>query len=82
MTSGFFIWRNKTFIYNYENSKAANFCGKFESYGISDFEAIDIDTEEDLDIALRFLSTEKKTFRYKYHKSVDELIKKGLITSN
>tara|TARA_Y100001978_G_C23667203_1_gene421808 strand:- start:291 stop:1037 length:747 start_codon:yes stop_codon:yes gene_type:complete len=82
MTSGFFIWRNKTFINHYENSKAANFCGKFESYGISDFESIDIDTEEDLEIANRFLSSEGKPFDYKYHKSVDELIKKGLIRTN
>ena len=56
MTSGFFIWRNKTFIEYYEKNSAANFCGNFESYGISKMESIDIDNYEDLEFAERFLN--------------------------
>ena len=82
MTSGFFIWRNKTFIEYYEKNSAANFCGNFESYGISKMESIDIDNYEDLEFAERFLNNDENKSSFKYHRSVDNLIKNNLIKSN
>ena len=46
-TCAFFIWKNETFVKAYKEHNAGNFCGKFESYGLSTLESIDIDTEED-----------------------------------
>ena len=82
MTSGFFIWKNKTFIKNYENTSAANFGGKFESYGISNFEAVDIDNYEDLFFAENFLSGQNENTKIKYHPLVSDLIKNNLIQPN
>ena len=45
-----------------------NFCGKFESYGLSTLESIDIDTEEDFLIAESILLNRKKEFNFTYHK--------------
>ena len=81
-TCAFFIWKNKTFINEYEKSKAGNFCGKFESYGLSTIEAIDIDTEEDFIIAESILIGKKKNFKFTYHKYVDNLIQNGIIKTN
>ena len=81
-TCAFFIWKNKTFISSYEKYSAANFCGKFESYGLSPLESIDIDTEDDLLIAESILSGNEKQFVFKYHNIVDDLIKKGKIKPN
>ena len=39
-TCAFFIWRTKTFVNAYEKNSAGNFCGKFESYGLSTIESI------------------------------------------
>ena len=82
MTSGFFIWRNNVFIDHYKNNAAANFCGNFESYGISSFESIDIDTNEDLEIAEKFISNNKNKYQFIYHPLVSNLIKKDLIKPN
>jgi len=82
MTSGFFIWRNNTFIDNYEKSKAANFGGNFESFGISAFEAIDIDNEEDIKMANSIIKNREIKFEYKYHSKVESLIKEGKIKPN
>ena len=81
-TCAFFIWKTETFINAYNKNKAGNFCGKFESYGLSPLESIDIDTEEDLLIAESILMSRGRTFNYKYHKKIETLIKKGEIRPN
>ena len=81
-TCAFFIWNSKTFINAYEKNSAGNFCGKFESYGLSTLEAIDIDTEEDFLIAESILTGKKDEFNFTYHKDVDKLIKNGIIKPN
>ena len=81
-TCAFFIWRTETFINAYKKNKAGNFCGNFESYGLSTLESIDIDTEEDFLIAESILIGKKKKFNFTYHKDVDNLIKKGIIKTN
>ena len=81
-TCAFFIWNTKTFIKAYENNSAGNFCGKFESYGLSTLESIDIDTEEDFLIAESILTGKKDAFNFTYHKDVDRLIKNGIIKPN
>ena len=81
-TCAFFIWKSKTFIESYKKNSAGNFCGKFESYGLSGLESIDIDTDEDLKIAESILKGFKNKFEYNYHKEVNNLIKKGLIKPN
>ena len=81
-TCAFFIWNSKTFINAYEKNSAGNFCGKFESYGLSTLEAIDIDTEEDFLIAESILTGKKDVFNFTYHKDVDKLIKNGIIKPN
>ena len=81
-TCAFFIWNTKTFINAYEKNSAGNFCGKFESYGLSTLEAIDIDTEEDFLIAESILARKKDVFNFTYHKDVDKLIKNGIIKPN
>ena len=59
-----------------------NFCGKFESYGLSTMESLDIDTEEDFLIAESILQSKRKQFKFAYHKEVDNLIKDGIIKTN
>ena len=81
-TCAFFIWRTKAFVSAYEKNSAGNFCGKFESYGLSPIESIDIDTEEDFLIAESILQSKKKQFKFTYHKDVDKLIKDGIIKPN
>ena len=81
-TCAFFIWKSETFIKAYKKNNAGNFCGKFESYGLSTLESIDIDTEDDFLIAESILSGRKKKFNFTYHKDVDNLIKKGIIKPN
>ena len=81
-TCAFFIWKNETFIQSYEKFSAANFCGKFESYGLSALESIDIDTEEDLLIAESILNGKKRNFKYEYHNVIDKLIKDGKVKPN
>ena len=81
-TCAFFIWKTKTFINAYIKNSAGNFCGKFESYGLSTLEAIDIDTEEDFLIAESILKGKKDRFNFTYHKDVDKLIKNGIIKPN
>ena len=81
-TCAFFIWNTKNFIKAYEKNSAGNFCGKFESYGLSTLEAIDIDTEEDFLIAESILTGKKDGFNFTYHKDVDKLIKDGVIKPN
>ena len=81
-TCAFFIWKTKTFKNDYEKSSAGNFCGKFESYGLSTLESIDIDTEEDYLIAESLLISKKDKFNFTYHKDVDKLIKDGIIKTN
>ena len=82
MTSGFFIWRNNIFLKNYRNNSAANFSGNFESYGISKFESIDIDTYEDLNFAKKILSQNNQKNSYEYHDSIKDLVKNNLIQPN
>lgn len=81
-TCAFFIWKTKTFMNAYKKNSAGNFCGKFESYGLSTIESIDIDTEEDFLIAESILLSKKKQFKFTYHKNVDHLIKNGIIKTN
>ena len=81
-TCAFFIWRTNKFIKSYIENNAGNFCGKFESFGLSTLESIDIDTEEDLLIAESVLKGKKSKFNYRYHKNVESLIKEGKIKPN
>ena len=81
-TCAFFIWKTETFKNDYEKNSAGNFCGKFESYGLSTLESIDIDTEEDYLIAESLLIGKKDKFNFTYHKDVDKLIKDGIIKTN
>ena len=81
-TCAFFIWKTETFKNAYEKNSAGNFCGKFESYGLSTLESIDIDTEEDYLIAESLLIGKKDKFNFTYHKDVDKLIKNGIIKTN
>ena len=81
-TCAFFIWKTETFVNSYKKNSAGNFCGKFESYGLSPMESIDIDTEEDFLIAESILLNKKKHFQFTYHKSVTNLIKDGIIKPN
>ncbi len=81
-TCAFFIWKTKTFIDSYKKNSSGNFCGKFESYGLSTLESIDIDTEDDFLIAESILIGKKRKFNFKYHKDVEDLINKGEIKSN
>ena len=81
-TCAFFIWKTETFKNAYKKNKAGNFCGKFESYGLSTLESIDIDTEEDFLIAESILIGKKNKFNFTYHKDVDKLIKDGIIKPN
>ena len=81
-TCAFFIWRNKSFIDAYRKNSAGNFCGKFESFGLSTLEAIDIDLEDDFFIAESILLGNKKKFNFIYHEDVRDLIEKGEIKPN
>ena len=81
-TCAFFIWKTETFKNAYKKNSAGNFCGKFESYGLSTLESIDIDTEEDFLIAESLLIGKKRKFNFTYHKDVDKLIKDGIIKTN
>ena len=81
-TCAFFIWKRSTFVDSYEKNSSGNFCGKFESYGLSSLEAIDIDTEDDFLIAESILIGKKNKFNFTYHSKVNDLIKKGLIKPN
>ena len=81
-TCAFFIWRTNKFIESYKENNAGNFCGKFESFGLSTLESLDIDTDEDLIIAESVLAGKKNKFTYKYHKNVVKLIKEGKIKPN
>lgn len=81
MTSGFFIWRNKCFLENYRNTGYANFSGKFESYPISDFEAVDIDTEKDFEFASRLLGIREGS-KAEFHPRIKTLIDLNVIHPN
>ena len=81
-TCAFFIWRTETFLKAYRKNNAGNFCGKFESYGLSTLESIDIDTEEDFLIAENILIGKKRKFNFTYHKKINNLIKTGEIKPN
>ena len=81
-TCAFFIWRTEAFVKAYKENDAGNFCGKFESYGLSTLESIDIDTEEDFLIAESILIGKNKKFNFTYHKDVQNLIKSGIIKPN
>tara|TARA_B100001248_G_scaffold203096_1_gene157283 strand:- start:11283 stop:12029 length:747 start_codon:yes stop_codon:yes gene_type:complete len=81
-TCAFFIWKTSSFVEEYKKNSSANFNGKFESYGLSSLEAIDIDTEDDFLIAESILLGKKRKFSLTYHNHVDDLIKKGLISPN
>ena len=81
-TCAFFIWKTNSFINSYKINSAGNFCGKFESYGLSTLESLDIDTEDDFLIAESLIIKKQERFNFTYHKSVEELIKKGLIKPN
>ena len=81
-TCAFFIWKTETFLNSYKNNKAGNFCGNFESYGLSPLESIDIDTQEDLFIAENILMSKERSFKFKYHRNIENLINKGEIKPN
>ncbi len=81
-TCAFFIWKTKTFIESYKKNKSGNFCGKFESYGLSTIEAIDIDTEDDFLMAENILLGKERKFSFSYHKDVETLIREKKIHPN
>ena len=81
-TCAFFMWRTSKFMSSYQINSAGNFCGKFESYGLSTLESLDIDTEEDFLIAESILTRKEERFNFTYHKNVVDLINKGLIKPN
>ena len=83
MTSGFFVWRNKTFMEAYRKNGYANFCGKFASIGLSFKETIDIDEDEDFKLAEQYLSIRENSVTEKsYHPRVEELLAKGVSFKN
>jgi len=82
MTSGFFIWRNKTFLKNYKGNGFANFSGKFSSYGVSKMEAIDIDTEEEFQLAERFMTQTSGVSAPSYHPAIHDDVLSGKIKVN
>ena len=78
MTSGFFIWRNDAFLKAYQKYGFANFCGKFESIGLSALETIDIDEEDDFLLAQQYLKfMEDKPNEKEYHPTIAALIESG-----
>lgn len=81
MTSGFFIWRNKSFIEHYETNGYANFCGAFESFGISQIESIDIDEPEDFRLA-KLVAQDKNIDVNEYHPTIAKLIAENAIQVN
>ncbi len=81
-TCAFFIWKTNKFMNSYQINSAGNFCGKFESYGLSTLESLDIDTEEDFLIAESILARKEERFTFTYHKNVVDLINRGLIKPN
>jgi len=81
-TCAFFIWKTKTFVESYKKNSSGNFCGNFESYGLSTLESIDIDTEDDFLIAESILLGKKKKFNFRYHENIEALIQKGKIKPN
>ena len=83
MTSGFFIWRNETFLQTYEKNGFANFCGKFSSVGLSFLETIDIDEEEDFHLAQLYLKSLQGEMEAKaYHPKISALLADGKIFQN
>jgi len=82
MTSGFFIWNNLTFIREYESRGSANFCGKFESFGVSHIEAIDIDEENDMLLAEAYALLLKKDRVIRYPDVVEKAIKNKVLRMN
>ena len=81
MTSGFFIWRNSSFIEHYERNGYANFCGAFESFGISQIESIDIDEPEDFKLA-KLVAQDINVDVNKYHPTIAKLIADNAIQVN
>ena len=81
MTSGFFIWKNDTFISNYEKLGFANFFGNFESYAVSKFESFDVDSEEDFLIAEKIL-TGSSSNKVNFHKQISDHVRNALLESN
>lgn len=82
MTSGFFIWRNKTFLEFFDKNRFANFSGKFVSYGVSKLEAVDIDTEEEFRLAERIISQTDKLSPPSYHPAIHEDVLSGKMKVN
>ena len=72
MTSGFFIWRNETFLNSHRINGFGNFAGKFASYGISKLEAIDIDTEEDFRLAELIMAKAAEAPAAAYHDAIHD----------
>ena len=81
MTSGFFLWKNDCFIKTFEKLGYANFCGKFESFPVSQIEAIDIDEEEDVNFARRMLQ-DKDPFSVEFLPKIQQLIDSDKIRTN
>ena len=73
---------DKNFCGILKKNNSGNFCGKFESYGLSTIESIDIDTEDDFLIAENILMGKGRKFNFTYHHSVESLIKEGKIKTN
>ena len=81
MTSGFFIWRNNSFMEHYEKNGYANFCGTFESYGISQIESIDIDEAEDFKLA-KLVAQDRDVDIIEYHPTIARLLDNNAIQVN
>jgi len=83
MTSGFFVWRNETFLKAYKQYGYANFSGKFASVGLSFMETIDIDEEEDFKLAKQYMnSIIDQEEVASYHTKVHKLLSQGITFKN
>ena len=82
MTSGFFIWKNSSFINSYETHEGANFNGAFYSFPVSRLESIDIDIEDDFDEACRLLSGVDNKSSITYVPQIQSLVDQGSYCCN
>lgn len=81
MTSGFFIWKNSSFLKAYEEFGFGNFHGNFYSFPVSSIEATDIDSQEDFEAAERIL-LKSKINTPKYVDEVQLLVNNNIKLSN
>ena len=82
MTSGFFIWKNSSFMNAFSSSQCANFNGAFFSYPVSRSESVDIDLEEDFIEASRLLGGSEDALNPSYIPEIQSLVDKGIYHRN